>query len=299
MKKGKIEKKYGSGLIKRKKKALGKGIDALIPDIGSITESPKEYFQCDIELIRPNRYQPRLRFSKDELNELCLSIKEQGIIQPLLIRGDGSGYELVAGERRLRAAKMAGLRQVPVVIKNITDSELLEISIVENIQREDLNPMEEADAYQNLINEFKLTQNQISERVGKSRSAVANFLRLRHLSEQIRADIREGNLSMGHARALLGAETSALQNKVWQSVVSKRLSVRQTEILVKRLKTEKEKSATPSKDMEKAYFSDLADKLSLCFGTRVLIKRHGKKGKLEFDFYSDNDLDRLINLLKQ
>ncbi len=299
MEKGKIEKKYGSGLIKRKKRALGKGIDALIPDIGSITESPKEYFQCDIELIRPNRYQPRLRFSKDELNELCLSIKEQGIIQPLLIRGDGSGYELVAGERRLRAAKMAGLRQVPVVIKNITDSELLEISIVENIQREDLNPMEEADAYQNLINEFKLTQNQISERVGKSRSAVANFLRLRHLPEQIRADIREGNLSMGHARALLGAETSALQNKVWQSVVSKRLSVRQTEILVKRLKTEKKKSATPSKDMEKAYFSDLADKLSLCFGTRVLIKRHGKKGKLEFDFYSDDDLDRLINLLKQ
>ncbi len=174
-----------SGSKKTKKIALGRGLDALIPGIDTVEDRSKEYFQCDIELIRPNRFQPRLRFSDDELEELSRSIKEHGIIQPLLVREDDNGYELATGERRLRAAKIAGLSHVPVVVKNITDSDLLEMSIVENIQREDLNPMEEAEAYNMLITEFDLTQDQVAVRVGKSRSAVANFLRLRQLPEQI------------------------------------------------------------------------------------------------------------------
>ena len=298
MQKGNIKTKSGSGSKKQRKVALGKGLGALIPNIESIEDGPREYFQCDIELIRPNRYQPRLRFSENELEELSHSIKEQGIIQPLLVRKDINGYELIAGERRLRAAKMAGLDQVPVVIKNITDTAMLEMSIVENIQRENLNPMEEAEAYHQLITEFNLTQDQAAERVGKSRPSVANLLRLRQLPEQIKADIINGALSMGHARALLGAETSAQQNAAWRAVIAKGLSVRETESLIKRLKTEKKKLKNPVASSEEIYFSDLADNLSHHFSTKVQIRKHGQKGKIQIEFYNNDDLDRLLNLLK-
>ncbi len=299
MQKGKMKTKSDSGSKKQRKVALGKGLGALIPNIESIEDGPREYFQCDIELIRPNRYQPRLRFSENELEELSHSIKEQGIIQPLLVRKDINGYELVAGERRLRAAKMIGLDQVPVVIKNITDTAMLEMSIVENIQRENLNPMEEAEAYHQLITEFNLTQDQAAERVGKSRPSVANLLRLRQLPKQIKADIINGALSMGHARALLGAETSAQQNAAWQAVVSKGLSVRETESLIKRLKTERKKPKNPAASSEEIYFSGLADNLSHRFGTKVQIRKHGQKGKIQIEFYNNDDLDRLLDILKQ
>ncbi len=299
MQKGKMKTKSDSGSKKQRKVALGKGLGALIPNIESIEDGPREYFQCDIELIRPNRYQPRLRFSENELEELSHSIKEQGIIQPLLVRKDINGYELVAGERRLRAAKMIGLDQVPVVIKNITDTAMLEMSIVENIQRENLNPMEEAEAYHQLITEFNLTQDQAAERVGKSRPSVANLLRLRQLPKQIKADIINGALSMGHARALLGAETSAQQNAAWQTVVSKGLSVRETESLIKRLKTERKKPKNPAAGSEEIYFSGLADNLSHRFGTKVQIRKHGQKGKIQIEFYNNDDLDRLLDILKQ
>lgn len=236
MPKAKPKKESDSNLKKRKKMALGRGLDALIPDFSPFENDRVDYFQCDINLIHANRYQPRITFSQEELEELCNSIKEQGIIQPLLLRKDGSGYELVAGERRFRAAKMAGLTHVPAFIKNITDSDLLEMSIVENIQREDLNSLEEAEAFHQLIAEFNLTQEQVAKRVGKSRSAVANLLRLRKLPEQIKASILDNTLSMGHARALLGADTSALQIVAWRAVVSKKLSVRETENLINRLK---------------------------------------------------------------
>jgi len=288
-----------SGSKKTKKIALGRGLDALIPAIEPGEDRSKEYFQCDIELIRPNRFQPRLRFSDDDLDELSRSIKEQGIIQPLLVREDDNGYELATGERRLRAAKMAGLSHVPVIVKNITDSDLLEMSIVENIQREDLNPMEEAEAYNMLIVEFDLTQDQVAARVGKSRPAVTNFLRLRQLPEQIKASIIDGTLSMGHARALLGAKTSAQQNAAWRSVVSKGLSVRGTESLIKRLKSEENKPKESSPSSEQRYLLSLADDLSRRFGTQVQIKRRGQKGTVEIKFYSDDDLDRLLSLLKQ
>ena len=279
--------------------ALGRGLDALIPDIETIENQPREYFYCDIEQIYPNRYQPRLKFHENELEELCRSIKEQGIIQPLLVRKNQNGYELIAGERRLRAAKMAGLNQVPVVLKKITDADSLEISIVENIQREDLNPMEEAEAYHRLMIEFNLTQEQAAERVGKSRSAVANFLRLRQLPDPIKTSIVDGKISMGHARALLGAGTSSQQIAVWRMILAKALSVREVEKLIKGLKSKKNKGEKSLLSSEEIYLLNLADDLSRNFGTRVQIKRHGKKGKVEIQFFSNDDLDRLISLLKK
>jgi len=299
MQKGKFENPSKPKPKRQRKIVLGKGLDALIPDIGPIESKPEDYFQCDISLIHPNRYQPRRRFSEDEMMELSRSIREQGIIQPLLLRKDDNGYELIAGERRLRAAKLAGLSQVPVIIKDISDEKIIEMSIVENIQRENLNPMEEAVAYQRLISEFDFTQEQIAERVGKSRPAVANFLRLPQLPEHIKDSIMDGTLSMGHAKALLGAATSALQNEAWRAIVSKGLSVRETETLIKRLKEGKKKPKKPEPSSDEIYLSDLADELSRQLGTKVKIKRRGKKGKVEIEFYNNDDLDRLIEILKQ
>lgn len=285
---------------KRKRKmALGRGLDSLIP-INSPTENEadKAYFLCDIELIRPNRYQPRRRFSEPELAELSESIREQGIIQPLLVRKDGVGYELVAGERRLRASKMAALKQVPVVIKDISDEALLEMSIIENIQREDLNPLDEAEAYHLLMSEFGLTQEEAAKRVGKSRPVVANSLRLRQLPNQIKETILDNTLSMGHARALLGAETPARQLSAWRTVMSRGLSVRQTEALVRQLKKGPKPPEEPPKSEEARHLASLAEDLSRRFGTRVNIKRRGKKGTVEIDFMSNDDLNRLLALLQ-
>jgi ParB family chromosome partitioning protein len=279
--------------------ALGKGLGALIPEVAPGKEEQKDYFFCDIDLIRPNRFQPRLNFSEEDLQELTGSIKTQGILQPLLVRKDENGYELIAGERRLRAAKRARLTQVPVVIKRVNDDQMLEIAIVENIQRENLNPIEEAEAYHRLITQLNLTQDQASARVGKSRSAVANFLRLRQLPEQIKESITDGSLSMGHARALLGAEASSQQLAAWRSVIAKGLSVRQTEALIRRLKSEKKKPPLSRNRTEEIYLSGLAEDLSRHFGTKILIKKDGSKGKVEIEFYSNDDLDRLIRRLKK
>lgn len=285
--------------FRRKKVALGKGLGALIPEIEEADERPKDFFYCEIELIRPNRFQPRLQFPDDELDELCQSIKEQGILQPLLVREEDDGYQLIAGERRLRAAKKAGLSQVPAVIKRISDSKLLELSIVENIQRANFNPIEESEAYHRLITEFNLTQDQAATRVGKSRSAVANFLRLRQLPDQIKSSLLDDSLTMGHARALLGAENSAQQLAAWRAVVKKGLSVRETEDLVRKLKNEKKKPRVPRKSSEDRYLMGLAEDLSRHFGTKITIKKQGQRGKVQIEFYSDDDLDRLINRLRQ
>jgi len=282
---------------KLKKMALGKGLGALIPDIDDIHQISNEYFQCDIELIQPNRYQPRKHFSEAELEGLSRSIKEQGVIQPLLLRKIVDGYELVAGERRLRAARMAGLTEVPCVVKSVSDSQSLEMSIIENIQRENLNPVEEAEAYYRLMAEFGLTQDEAAVRVGKSRSAVANFLRIRSLSASIKKSLIDGILSMGHARALLGAPNKTHQQAVWKLVVAKGLSVRETEALVKKLKSGKKnpkKNASSSTDI---HLSRIAEELSRHYGTKVEINRQGRKGRVEIEFYSDDDLDRLLGLL--
>jgi ParB family chromosome partitioning protein len=257
-----------------------------------------EYFQCDIHLIRPNRYQPRLVFPDAEIAELSRSVKEQGIIQPLLVRRSGEGYELVAGERRLRAAKMAGLTRVPVILKDFSDSDMLSLSVVENVRRKNLSAVEISEACHRLVTEFLMTQEQVAGCVGKSRSSVANFLRLRRLPEAIKKSITDGELSMGHARALLGAETAEQQTEAWQTVLSKNLSVRETEELIRRLKTE-EKNRTEIPGSEAFYFLNLAEELSRQLGTRVRIRRRGEKGKLEIEFYNNDDLDRLIRILNR
>jgi ParB family chromosome partitioning protein len=289
-----------SGTTKRKKLALGRGLDALIPNAGPEDDETggvsKTFLECDIDIIQPNRYQPRSSFAPEDLAELSESIRAQGVLQPILVRKSDMGYELVAGERRLRAAKLAGLGTVPVVVKQVSKAEMLEIAIVENIQRENLNPIEEAEAYHRLINEFGLTQEQASARVGKSRSAIANFLRLRQLPDQIKESINKGQLSMGHARALLGAETPAQQNAAWRTIIQKSLSVRQTEDLVKRLRKAAKTVKSKQASTEDRHLASVADGLSRRFGTKVQIKRRGKRGKLEIEFYSNDDLDRLLEL---
>ena len=284
---------------KRKKLALGKGLGALIPDISTAGDMEGDYFYCRISRIRPNRYQPRKKFKEEELAALSASIKEQGIIQPLLVRKLEDGYELVAGERRLRAAKLAGYRDVPCVIKDLTEKQVLEMSLVENIQRENLNPMEEADAYHCLITEFELTQEEVAIRIGKSRPAVANFLRLRQLPEPIQESIVDGVLSMGHARALLGIPNKAQQSAVWRAVVSKELSVRETEALVNRIKKESGDVRKRKEGSDEIYFTNISEELSRNFGTKVQIRRQGHKGKVEIEFYSNEDLDRLLHLLNR
>jgi ParB family chromosome partitioning protein len=289
------------GAKKRKKLALGRGLGALIPD-GAGPESDasgphgKDYLECDVELIQPNRFQPRSHFNAEEMAQLSESIRAQGVLQPLLVRRLERGYELVAGERRLRAAKMAGLVKVPVIVKDVSNSEMLEMAIVENIQRENLNPIEEAEAYHRLIMEFGLTQEQTSARVGKSRSAVANFLRLRQLPDSIKESITDGRLSMGHARALLGADNQVQQSAAWRAIIRKSLSVRQTEELVKRLRNAAEVVERKKNGTVERHLARLADNLSQRFGTKVQIKRRGKRGKLEIEFYSDDDLNRLLEL---
>jgi ParB family chromosome partitioning protein len=287
---------------KRRKLALGRGLDALIPKAEPFERdnaaSEHNLLECDVDLIEPNRYQPRSHFAPEELSQLSESIRAQGVLQPILVRKLDFGYELVVGERRLRAAKMAGLDKVPVVVKDVTNAEMLELAIVENIQRENLNPMEEAEAYYRLITEFGLTQEQASARVGKSRSAVANFLRLRQLPDPIKESINLGQLSMGHARALLGADTAAQQRTAWRAIIKKSLSVRQAESLVKRLRDVTKPEPREQMTSEDRHIASVAESLSRRFGTKVAIKRRGKKGRLEIEFYSNDDLDRLLQLLE-
>jgi ParB family chromosome partitioning protein len=286
---------------KQKKSVLGRGLGALIPGITDseekITES-KDYFMCDIDLIRSNPYQPRISFNEEELQELSDSINEIGVLQPLLVREADEGYELIAGERRLRASKMAGLTSVPVVVKPATNREMLEISIIENIQRSDLNPLEESDSYHRLMAEFGLTQNEAAERVGKSRSAVANFLRLRNLPDQIKDAIKSDTVSMGHARALLGLDNHSQQLAAFSEIVSKSLSVRQTEALIKRIKSEKEEKPSQKQEPDATWVNEIADNLSKKFGTKVQIKRKGNRGIVAIEFYSSDDLDRLVGLFQ-
>jgi len=289
----------GSAPKKGRRSGLGKGLDALFPDIGESGDKPASvYFECDIDKIYPNPYQPRREFPEQEMGELADSIKAQGVLQPLLVREARAGYELIAGERRLRAARMAGVYKVPVIVKDISNGELLELSIIENIQRENLNPMDEAEAYHRLMTEFELTQENVAARVGKSRSTVANFLRLNHLPEKIQGAIKNGDLSMGHARTLLGAETAEIQRRAFERVVARGLSVRETEKLIQNLNARSEPAPTPPEKPEDIHFANLEQDLSKHFGTKVQIRRRGQKGRVELEFYSNEDLDRLLSLLK-
>ncbi|GED57261.1 ParB/RepB/Spo0J family partition protein [Brevibacillus formosus] len=275
-------------------RGLGKGLNALITS--NLIEEGEQVKEVSVNEIRPNPYQPRKEFEQSAIEELAQSIKEHGIIQPLIVRKSIKGYELVAGERRLRAAKVAGLKEVPVVVKAYTDQQLMEIALIENLQRENLNPLEEAEAYDKLISHHDYTQEQLAQKIGKSRPHVANMLRLLQLPEKIRKMVSAAELSMGHSRALLGVTDKKVQQQLANDVVEKGLSVRQLEELVKQLNVSREtKKKKPAKN--EPVLIEMEERLRSRFGTSVKIKKGSKRGKIEIDFYSQEDLERIIDML--
>jgi ParB family chromosome partitioning protein len=275
-----------------KKTGLGKGMGALLP---VVADEPQNYFSCPIEEIRPNRNQPRKTFSSDKLEELAASIREKGVIQPLVVRKKADHYELIAGERRWRAAQKAGLYSVPVVIQDVSEDTALEMALIENIQREDLNAVEEAEAFQALLEKFGLSQEELAKRVGKDRSTIANALRLLKLPAEIKRDIVEERLSMGHARALLAIELPEQMREVRDEIVKRKLTVRETELLIRKLKAAK--PAAPKKSDE-PHLHALEEELKHHFKAKVAIKPGRRGGRIEIAFSSQDDLSRIIDLLK-
>ncbi len=283
---------------KKKKSGLGRGISALIPDF-EMADANSDFFMCPIDDITPNRYQPRTSFSQEELDRLSESIKQQGVLQPLLIRNIDGSYELIAGERRLRAAREAELTHVPVILKDLTNQQVLEVSIIENIQRQNLIVLEEAAAYHRLISEFQYTQAKVAQKIGKNRSTIANLLRLRNLPEKIKESLIAEEISMGHARALMGAGADEKQIHLFKIVLKKGLSVRQTEKLVNDVKKEPQKLQKKLSDREKDFLDETSSWLTRQIKARVRIKKSGEKGKIEINFTSKKELQRLIDLLSQ
>jgi ParB family chromosome partitioning protein len=282
----------------KKKSGLGKGLDALFFD-NAIDESTGGSVKLGINEIEPNRDQPRKTFDEQALSELAQSIAEHGVIQPLLVRPmtDGS-YQLIAGERRWRASRMAGLSEVPVVIREMSDSEAMELSLVENLQREDLNPMEEARGYQKLISDYDLTQEETARSVGKSRTAVTNSLRLLRLCPAVSELVEEGKLSSGHARALLAVEQEELQKKAAEEVVAKALSVRKTELLAARLKKASRSGIKAAPDpLTVDYAAEISRELTAQLGRKVTLSESRTGGKIVLEYYSADDRERLIQNL--
>ena len=291
-----------------KKKGLGKGLDSLIPDNKQVKASKPDESNLKEELkageqmmkindVEPNREQPRKKFEEDALLELSDSIKQYGIIQPLIVQKRKDYYEIIAGERRWRAAKMAGLKEVPVIVKNYTDQEIVEISLIENIQRENLNPIEEAMAFKRLLEEFDLKQDEVAERVSKSRTAVTNSMRLLKLDDRVQQMIVDDMISTGHARALLAIDEKEQQYELANRVFDEKLSVRETEKLVKDLKNPKLKKE--KKKSENGFiYDDLANKMKEVMGTKVSISSKGNgKGKIEIEYYSDMELERMFDMI--
>ena len=296
-----------------KRGGLGKGLDSLIPDNGKVPESGKKVkvvekviekivekpvdVKLGINQIEPNREQPRKKFDEESLEELADSIRQFGVLQPLIVQERKDYYEIIAGERRWRAAKLAGLKELPVIIKKMSDQEIVEISLIENIQRENLNPIEEAAAYKRLLTEFHLKQEEVAERVAKSRTAVTNSMRLLKLDERVQQMVIDGMLTTGHARALLAIEDPELQFQAASRVYNERLSVREVEKMVKNIG--KEKPVKKQEDFQqKAVFQDLEEKMKTALGTKVSINRKDeKKGKIDIEYYSMEELERLMEIL--
>ena len=287
-------------MAKRTKElGLGRGLNALLgdPDLQAQGEGS---VSLPISQVQPGLNQPRKRFDQDALADLAESIRVHGIIQPLTVRRLSSGYyQIIAGERRWRAAKLAGLAEVPAVIIEADDRKVMELGLIENLQREDLNPAEEARGYQVLMEEYGLTQEQVADRMGKSRPAITNTLRLLALPEDLLQLVEEGTLSAGHARAILGAPTQALQREAAKHVVERGLSVRQTEALVKALQKQQEQRQKTDRDEIALYLGELEKSLSGRLGRKVTISHHGKKGKVQLEYYSNEDLEALLALLDQ
>jgi ParB family chromosome partitioning protein len=298
-----------------KRPALGRGLSALIPETPAPASADRA-LEIDTDLLRPNKFQPRTHVDEERIDELARSIKSNGIIQPIVVRrvdrgeraahsvraaalegqhplDDEPAYEIVAGERRWRAAQRAGLLKVPVVVRDIPEDRLLAVALIENIQREDLNPIEEAVAYRRLADEFHLTQEQIADAVGKDRSSIANYVRLLRLPQEVRANVASNALSMGHARALLALADEAAQLRLARDIVSRQLSVRETEALVKKAAS----PAAPQPLAADVHTRAAEDKLRLALGTRVRINRRGKGGRIEIDFLDEDELQRLYERL--
>ena len=290
-------------------RGLGKGLDSLIPNAVGESKSNKKPGLANqnvneeaagqdtlvkITMVEPNREQPRKNFDEDALMELAESIKQHGLLQPILVQDRKDHYEIIAGERRWRAAKLAGLKEVPVIIKNLSEQEIVEISLIENIQRENLNPIEEAQAYKKLLNEFNLKQDEVAERVSKSRTAVTNSMRLLKLCDEVQQMVINEMISTGHARALLAIEDSEQQYSIAQKVFDEKLSVREVEKLVKNLNKPEKPKKEENKALEVIY-SDIEEKLKQALSTKVAISSKGNgAGKIEIEFYSHDDFDRLV-----
>lgn len=300
-----VTKKGGLG------KGLGKGLDVLIPEDSSrkVAARPKretvvekvvkkEEVMVKTSEIEPNREQPRKNFEEDTLLELAESIKQFGIIQPLIVQKKNDYYEIIAGERRWRAAKLAGLKEVPVIIKNYTDQEIVEISLIENIQRENLNPIEEAMAYKRLLSEFHLKQDEVAERVSKSRTAVTNSMRLLKLDERVQQMVIDDMISCGHARALLAVDDKDTQYTLAGRIFDEKLSVRDVEKLVRNLQEEEPKKKAEERD-DSFIYRDIEEKMKVILGTKVNVThKKNHKGKIEIEYYSNEELERLIELFE-
>ena len=280
------------------KRGLGKGLGALIPQ-GSVFTGGRTIVNVDINAVIPNPRQPRTRFPKESLHELSESIKAQGIIEPILTRMRDGKYELVAGERRLRAAKLAGISVIPAIVKDFTDEQSLELSLIENLQREDLNPMDEAEGYARLAGEFGLTQEDIAKRVGKDRSTVTNMIRILSLPKQIKESLRKGEISAGHARPLLSLEDAGKQIHFWREIVKGNLNVRDAEILVtgKEEKPKVKKGGRKRAYTQNAELNALVEKLTEHLATKVKIFGTPQRGRIEIEFYSQEDLERILELI--
>jgi len=285
-----------------KRKALGRGLQALIPEVthddsGVFTKDTKEYIlDINTSEITPNQYQPRTDFSQEKLDELIASIKEKGVVQPVLVRRTTTGYELIAGERRLRAAKALQIEKIPAIVKDVDDLNAMELAIIENVQREDLNPMEEARAYARLKHEFNFTQEMIAQAVGRERASVANILRLLNLPKEVQQYIQDGKLMMGHARALLAIPDKSRQLKICDKIIKKDLSVREVEQLVKPHAAIKTRSFYRTEDPQ---VRSVEESLQEVLGTRVKIQHGKKRGKLIIEYLSPEDLERVVDIIKR
>jgi len=279
------------------RRALGKGLDALIPEVKrDAVPGSSDIVELDINEIAANPYQPRTKFSEISLEDLKESIAERGVLQPVIVRKKAGRYELVAGERRLRAAKLAKLETIPVMIKQVSDSEALEIALVENLQREDLNPIDEARGYSELIKRFNLTQEELARKISKDRSTIANVLRLLNLPEEVKAGLEEGKINMGHARALLGLTEERHIRSVYRTVLHRGLSVRQVEALVRRkIKSKKRRARSAPPVMSE--LGHIEEELMRKLGTRVKIISQGGHGKIEIEYYSNDDLTRILDAM--
>ena len=288
-----------------RKGGLGKGLDSLIADkVGTSNEKTdaKNEVMVNINKVEPNKEQPRKNFDEDALLELSESIKQFGVLQPLLVVDRKDYYEIIAGERRWRAAKMAGLKKVPVIIKDLTEQEIVEISLIENIQRENLNPIEEAIAYKRLLNEFNLKQDEVAERVSKSRTAVTNSMRLLKLCDKVQQMVIDDMISTGHARALLGITDEEKQYTLAQKIFDEKIGVRDTEKLVKKMQKQKNspaKEVNPEKKKLDAVYQEAEEKMKTILGTKVIInQKDSMKGKIEIEYYSPDELTRIYELIE-